>query len=388
VDVPVPPTSRYPYGLVIPIQPERFIVPEVTVDKITEYLIEGLSVSLVGPPMIGKSSLLNFLSSESYQRYCEQVLLAPNSRYLEHSHRLNDLGFNSRFVNIDIQEYVKEGASALMLHLANSISQEMKNQDKASTYRDGIQWMREHIEKRSTKTGLFWVVLLDNFDSIAQFEEIPATFFDDLHNLGSRYRLCYVIASRRGVKELAQLKTIRTFKASSFFTMFKKYTLGVWDKTTAAKLIFSPYGTKTNLFTDADASLITQLTARHPRLLQSACEQRLKMSDSGERNDTEQFFRRYQPNADEVYHTYWKDEITRKEREWLKNCWKALSQTGTVAKDEIRALIAGADNQQILDKMRELGLILKRSGDSETEAIAFPTGFETFLRGQSFRGQS
>jgi hypothetical protein len=129
------------------------------------------------------------------------------------------------------------------------------------------------------------------------------------------------------------------------------------------------------------------------RLLQQACELLLEMSDRDERKNIEQIFRRYQTVADEVYAPYWDYEITPKEREWLKNCWKVLSQTGTRAKNEITALIAGEENQQILEKMRELGLILKRPGDSEqaeqsntpeqhledTDAIAFSEGFATFL---------
>jgi hypothetical protein len=349
--------QQYPYGLVNGIHASHFVVPELVVKEISEHLSKGISVSLVGVPMMGKTSLLNFLGS----RY-----------YIEYYRRFRLISLNIKPLFFDIQEYVGCNRDELMLELGKAISKITKMQFVEEEYEKVLNWIKLAIGRR-TQEGPLFVLLIDDFDNIVDIEGIDKRFFDDLRMLTQNYRLCYIIASRQKLNELSLPRAV---KASPFFHSFKSHVLTIWDTPTAESLVFKPYGKKTELFSEADFAWIVHLTARHPFLLQLACERLLKTSSMGGKNIKDQALQDFMENAENTFYIrYWDYEIDTGERKWLMKYWQNQYLRGEEAEEEIQGLTLGQKNQRIVEKLAKLGLLLNDSKPPE-----LPRGFDLFLK--------
>ena len=99
----VQPAPQNPFGLRGGIEPERFVAPERLVREVTEDIVKKQSVSIVGPRMMGKTSLLKFLASERCQAY-----------YQDESGQSPSL----RFAYTDLQEHSGKSRDQLLPEVA------------------------------------------------------------------------------------------------------------------------------------------------------------------------------------------------------------------------------------------------------------------------------
>jgi hypothetical protein len=346
-----------PFGLRGGIDPERFVVPEGMVRTITEDIAKKLSVSIVGPRMVGKTSLLKFLASEQCRGYYQ-----------------NEHGQNSRlrFAYLDLQEHSGKHRDQLACELARSISEILPRRQRfqRSTHAEAMQWIKDNVG-RSRVGRPFWVLLFDEFDRVTDLHGIDRTLFDELRALPQHYNVCLVIASRQKIIDLPRPPGAST---SPFFNLLKEHFLNVWDTTTARTLMFTPRGTELQRFTNDDFTFMTQLTACHPLLLQIGCYAlfHARYTGANQTVDYAQVHQRYMQEAESVYRYYWQHEISSAERQWLHDCRQVFADA--MALEALQDDTPQRKNHTIRVRLAKLGLVLSESGP-----IEFPLGFQSFL---------
>jgi len=347
------------FGLRGSVEPDRFIVPELLVRMVTEDIVNKQSISIIGARMMGKSSLLKFLTSPLCQDYYRDE---------------NDSSAKMQFVYLDFQQHASKNRDELLSELAHAMSESLvtRKHFQGSTYIEALDWIRSTAGRRKTLRSL-WVLLFDEFDRVSEMNGANTAFFDVLRNLSQNYNLCFVIASQR---KLADLPLLQSSNTSPFFNIFKEHFLTVWDEHTTRKLMFKPYGKELELFNDNDFAFISQLTARHPLLLQIGCYHLFNAYriDREMMGDYDRLLDAYMEEAEDVYRHYWNYEINYPERAWLSDCWQALSQKGQIAQEELQRLSLGYQNRIIRTKLARIGFLL-----TESRPLKIPIGLQAFL---------
>lgn len=360
--LPAPTTQHIrqnPFGLRGGIEPERFVVPERLVRDLTEDLVKKQSVSLVGARMMGKTSLLKFLAADRCQPY-----------YLDERGHSPPL----RFVYLDLQEHAGGGRDQLLPALADAISEKLPKGQRfhGQTHAQALTWVKETAGRRRTGDPL-WIVLLDEFDRIVELDGLDKILFDELRSLPHHYNLCFVIASRRKLIDLPLPQGVST---SPFFNLFKEHFLAVWDESTVRSFMFRPREVELQLFTADDFSQMARLTAHHPILLQIGCYHLFNLRhEAGQAMvNYDILLQRYMQEAASVYRYYWNHEINDGERQWLCDCWQALSEQQQEAIRELQYDTQPRKNRTIRLRLERLGLVLSTSG-----TIDLPGGVTSFL---------
>ena len=351
---------KNPFGMRGVVEPRLFIVTEV-VNQITKDTAARNSVFIVGPSKMGKSSLLKFLDSPLYRSYY----------YKESNSSTEPL-----FTYLNLQEHIPKSCGDLLYVFADAMSithgiKKKSRKSNSDNHKEALNRIKDIVGKKQAGRPLS-VVLLDTFDRINEFGGLSAALFDDFYILAEEYNICFFIASRRNAEDLPLPQGIGT---SQFISLLKKYFLKVWDVPTARKLLFEPYGNVSSIFSESDFAYMTHLTARHPFLLQIACFHLFEALKKGkEAVDLGQLLENYLVDAESVYRLYLDYEISKPERKWLIDCWRASSQRGKNAQDTLQKLALGQKNRNIRNKLVRLGLVLNSSG-----ILEIPTGLQRFL---------
>lgn len=360
-----------PFGLRGGVEPERFIVPVRLVREVTEDIVKHQSIAIVGARMMGKTSLLKFLCSERCR---------PS--YQDEQGMLPDL----RFVFIDLQEQTGAHRDTLVPLLAQAMSQQVAPGARfgGGGHQEALAWIKA-TAGRSSAGGPHWVLLFDEFDRIVELVGLDRTLFDELRSLPQHYRLSFVVAARR---KLIDLPLPRSASTSPFFNLFKEFFLGVWDGLTTQSLMLRPQRERLDLFGPEDIGFLTQLTARHPLLLQIGCyhlfnARRAPPEVPGNGSSTngagtparlEQFHQYYLQEAESVYRYYWQHELEPVECAWLRDCWRALVGNNTAVLATLQRNTAHRKNHTIRVRLAKLGAVLGSVGP-----IDLPTGWQAFL---------
>lgn len=201
-----------------------------------------LSISVVGPRRIGKSSLLWHISRRS------SSLLKP-----EFYERLT-------FVYIDFQEAGSLTTSDLLRRTLN----ELDVQSELSTMsedelKDLLQDNLATLEQRQRSL----ILVFDEFDSAVRY--ISAETLDYLRAL-AKYNLAYIIATKQPLNDICD-----TLESSPFSNIFTVLPLGLLPEEEAHSLIADPSAQQEVDFTREDLDFILDTAGCHPYLLQIAC---------------------------------------------------------------------------------------------------------------------
>lgn len=352
--------SQNPFGLHGGVDPEQFVIPERLVREVTEAILKKLSISLIGARMMGKTSLLKFLSSDRCQSY-----------YQDETGQRSPL----RFVYLDLQEHSGKNLHQLFPLLANTMSVLLPDSERfqGKMHDEALSWIKQTTGRRDP-TNPLWVVSFDEFDRVIELDGLDKIVFDQMRSLSQHSNICFIIASRLKLIDLPLPQAIST---SPFFNIFKEQLLSVWDKLTTRTLMFKPYGKDLGVFTEEDFVFISQLTACHPALLQIGCfhlfNARRTCKDTP--IDYEQVIENYINEAESVYHHYWNNEISEEERRWLLDCQWALFNQDHIALQALENNSIERKNRTIRIRLAKLGLALNTSG-----TIELPTGLLLFLK--------
>ena len=206
------------------------------------------SISVVGEPKIGKSSLLWYLALEETRR---AWLKNPDDYiYFYMPIRLErNLSFKNFYIS-----------------LCNGISQKTKvitEIREAEPSYDLFKSIIENLNQKDKKIILFF----DDFHLITQNETFPLEFFSFLRSLANNFNLAFVTSSFMDLQKLCVSKDI---EESPFFNIFTNVTLKPFEQDEAIQLIEEPFH-RAGLSVNSERKLILNMAGHFPFMLQAAC---------------------------------------------------------------------------------------------------------------------
>ena len=206
------------------------------------------SISVVGEPKIGKSSLLWYLALEETRR---AWLKNPDDYiYFYMPIRLErNLSFKNFYIS-----------------LCNGISQKTKvitEIREAEPSYDLFKSIIENLNQKDKKIILFF----DDFHLITQNETFPLEFFSFLRSLANNFNLAFVTSSFMDLQKLCVSKDI---EESPFFNIFTNVILKPFEQKEAIQFIEEPFH-RAGLSVNSERKLILNMAGHFPFMLQAAC---------------------------------------------------------------------------------------------------------------------
>ena len=218
-----------PYSPVF--QPRDFFGRSRETRRVLQLLRNGQSVSIVGPPKCGKTSLLNYVADiDIFQRYAllagEHIFVYIDVVNVE-GHSLADIEQDECFCRLreEITRQIKESSVTIGTKL-----EEATRRIDLPTAHFGLYTLfrtaREH--------GLRPIVILDNFDMLAKNTRLAENFFQALRSLATGYyEMAYLVASRRPLHELEKTRP----EASTFCGICQQIVLGPFTLDESRELV-------------------------------------------------------------------------------------------------------------------------------------------------------
>ncbi len=220
---------------------------------IMSLLRNSQSCSIVGPRRIGKSSLINYVSSPSVLK---EFGLNPNN-YIFVSIDLEGLGdlTQSDFFYMIVEE------------LRNRTTEgDTRKQMENLLSKDKIRFLDlKNIFKEITTHPKNVVFLFDEFELITNNKNLDSNFFSGLRNLANSYNVSYITAT---YVPLLQLTLSKETLGSPFFNFFTQVDLGVMDDESIQALITGPSRENGVVFSENIVDFITNTAGPHPFFIQ------------------------------------------------------------------------------------------------------------------------
>jgi hypothetical protein len=205
------------------------------------------SVSIVGERRIGKSSLLNHLTSPGLR-----LALQPDAgRYL---YLLLDF---QQMRAIGEQEFLGLIFDGLRRQLGEALELEVSEDF------DGLRALAEGI----AAAGLRLILLADEFESVTKNERLGAELYSFLRSLANNYPVGFITASARNLKDMCVSHQIAD---SPFFNIFAVTHLGLFREEEALALIREPSAARGRPL-EPVAPAILGMGGTYPFFLQMAC---------------------------------------------------------------------------------------------------------------------
>jgi serine/threonine-protein kinase len=206
------------------------------------------SVSLVGDPKIGKSSLLWYLA---HPKTKERNLHDPDG-YVFFYISITDDG------TLNFDSFSKMFWDIVLRDIDNYLQLE----DKTRSY-DLFKKIIERLNQNQKKVIIFF----DDFHLTTQNESFPLEFFSFLRSLANNYNLAFVTTSHLDLQKLCVSKEV---EESPFFNIFTNLSLKPFEESMALQLISEP-SKKFGVDLAGDKDHILKVANFFPYPLQLAC---------------------------------------------------------------------------------------------------------------------
>jgi hypothetical protein len=218
-------------------------------DEIYDLSQKQQSISIVGLPNIGKSSILHHVAERELQQRLEYNL----------EHHI--------FVLLDLRDYLQKTPDDFFRAVCEQIviqSPQMKGLELfAEKGQDQFARLLQHIH------GAGWrlVLLMDAFDRVTLNTAFDPAFFSFLRSLATRGWVSYITASVKRLIEVCHPDVT----TSPFFNIFRPCHLGPLTPEEALELVTIPAERAGHPFTSEEATWIIEQAGRHPFYLQITC---------------------------------------------------------------------------------------------------------------------
>lgn len=238
----------------------------VELDEILQYLRGSQSISIVGPPEIGKSSLL------------KKAALAGAGT-------ASGAGMGRIFVLIGCQDLacigMREILSTICMETATALTREgLESEPALSGSTPERMWSDfETVFRKMHQRGLKPVLMLDDFEWLSNNAQVEARFYNALRSIASRLGVAILTCSQRPLIELTFLGRSQEILSSPFFNIFAQLNLGLLTEAEARQLIREPLLLAGRPADPTLEEFILQLVGRHPLGLQTACFHAWEQSD-------------------------------------------------------------------------------------------------------------
>jgi hypothetical protein len=198
----------------------QFFGRQTETRRVLSFLHCEQCVSVVGPPKIGKTSLLFHVAHpytrEKYKLSREQIFVYIDCKkvWSEPSLALGDCSSGECYILI-------REAILQELKVTESIALDMRLQleaaVRAATASGGTAFSSLNTLFRTVQgAGLKLVVVLDHFETLAHNPNLDATFFASLRALPAKYPMVYLVASEISLDLLEETRP----EGSPFFNIF------------------------------------------------------------------------------------------------------------------------------------------------------------------------
>jgi hypothetical protein len=253
------PQSPNPYNPREPVSSEEmFFGRRNELIVITDFLKAGQSVSIVGPPKIGKTSLLLHLT---------RLRDSPLTR----------TGSNALLVYLDCRSLGDLDSSGILQRFSSGLLSRWKTlglpdeealcaacaDPSRSTFEEAIRAIHRHGHRA--------VLILDGFEALGADSRIDARFYNALRSIAGRTPLAFLTASAAPLIQLTFSGPAQDYLSSPFFNIFATVDLGLMTASEAGALIRRPAEKAGRPFPPETQNFLRRLAGGHPYLLQTSC---------------------------------------------------------------------------------------------------------------------
>lgn len=242
--------NPFEYGTPIT-QPHQFFGRKNEITRIQDSIRQMRSISIVGERRVGKSSLLNLISSADM---AQDTDLCQDIRFC-----FVDL---QGFEDIDPPQFWHWVLKELAPKLPDSLTTEVQAVIKANSF-DTLT-LRMLFEKLASTKLIF---LFDEFESILQNPRFPKSFYGHLRWLSQNCSIAFITATRR---ELVYHCIDNATKTSPFFNIFDNLVLRTFKSYECRELIAHYLKDSEIQFTETDLKRLIDLSGGYPEFLQMA----------------------------------------------------------------------------------------------------------------------
>ena len=253
------PDYKNPFIVGSPVPPKHFIGREKEARDILDRLVNPArgSTAVSGEALIGKTSLLHYISSPEVAR--EWGLSSEKCMFI-----FMDSQSIAPFSPMGFWRYVLKSLARCKVHEPNYIEDLLQGDDVEN-------FERSELFDRIARDGKLVVLLLDEFEHIC--EHVNSDVLQFLYRLRAlinrpAHGLALVLASRKPLTELCQ---DMRFVGSPFYTSFTFLSLVPFSPEETNKLI-DVYTQGTGItFSARDREFAYEISKGHPYQLQKAC---------------------------------------------------------------------------------------------------------------------
>ncbi|GAK50229.1 metallophosphoesterase [Candidatus Moduliflexus flocculans] len=306
-----------------------------------QMLLSVESINIIGSRRIGKTSFLNVLSNQEMQQ-----------NFLEDVETFRQ---RSLFVFLDMQSQKMATPFEFLSRLAEQISAGGGNfHPQIQSYYDF-----EKILAQLANEDKQLFIVLDEFESVASNEHFTVAFYDMLRHYQQRYFVSYVVASAKGVKEVAK----SAVTSSEFFNIFRVLRVGLLNDEDANDLICKDASLA------VDVPFVKLIAGRHPFFISLLCfhlfDAQAYEADTPPGKSRERIIHRFLEEAFDHFVYAW-DHLSSNERDVLKR----------IANNE---KIDDDDTPELLS-LEQKALLAEQKG----KHVIFSSAFEGFVKELEF----
>jgi len=239
--------------------PKQFFGRKSETQRTLDFLRRQQCVSVVGPASIGKTSFLRHIAHPcvrtKHRRAEEKIFVHLDGRSLA------DLKIGECCLHIcrEVVRQIKETAS-IEKSVGDQLDGVIRKTGNGTAY-----FHLDFLFRTIQSNGLALIVLLDNFDPLAQSSHLEDHFFAALRSLNAIRSVTYLVASQYPMHELEQIRP-----GSPFFNIFQAIKLGAFEPDESRDLVVTLLQRADVVFPNFILDHILQLGKNEPHHLQRA----------------------------------------------------------------------------------------------------------------------
>jgi hypothetical protein len=277
--------------------PELFVGRASELERILGMIRNRQSVSLVGLRRIGKTSLLTCLQSTQIQ----QKYHFDGSRFL--------------FWYLDLQTRSMEGQVDFIDDVHRALTEGAQAQGYPLSDAEGLSKDDEIrlLLAEFAQDGWFPVLIMDTFDEINQYRQIPENVFRFLRSLATKGHISYITASVETIGEIFRKLVPVDSKPSPLYNIFATVKLRDFAPHEARFHLMETSKKSGAPFSEKEVNWIVGQAGRHPFLLQQVA--------------TLLFEEKQAQGLEEVDYQHVQKEAQQNALNYFEDCWMMLSNS-------------------------------------------------------------
>jgi tRNA A-37 threonylcarbamoyl transferase component Bud32 len=335
------------------VDPSFFFGREREIEALYSAIATRQSRSIVGERKLGKSSLLSQLA-------CPDSLAHHGFDPDKYIFIYVDL---EGMANVTYDEFWPEIMDRMDLALPDghdALSDMVQN----LAMQPEVRFMQvRRLLRRVERTGLTVVMMLDEFESLANNAEFTSSFYGELRSLAGELGVVYLTASKRSLYDLTYQHADTL--SSPFFNIFSEERLGLMPENEVICLLQGLSAkTEDRPFTQPEIDFLHDLAGPHPFFVNIAASYLYTMREEPlpEADLLANVEKRFKAEAEDHYRYLW-DQLTQREQGTLRYLGSATPDE--LRQMELKALVVEVENGRYHPFSRAFSEFLARANPVE-----------------------